>query len=319
MYIQLTFVLILTLIVLSIIKEVVFRQSTYYKMTGNGYFEIISDTGKYGEYLTYQKLKVYEVDGGKFLFNCYLPKGDGTTTEIDVLLIHSTGIFVIESKNYSGWIFGSEKSKTWTQTLRNGRGRASKEHFYNPIMQNNTHIKHLKKIVGVHVPVYSVIAFSQRCTLKDVTVESPDIKVINRQHIDTAVKYLGNQSIQALSKMDIERIYEMLYPYTQTTEYERLQHIENVNAIKNKSKVVPITVKKDTEKVTEAETVSESEMETTVSEQREEETTEGQNSKRICPRCSAELVLRTAKKGEHAGEQFYGCSRFPKCRYKESV
>lgn len=164
---------------------------------------------------------------------------------------------MIESKNYSGWIFGSEKTKTWTQTLRNGRGRARKEHFYNPIMQNNTHIKHLKKIVGMHVPVYSVIAFSERCTLKDVTVESADIKVINRQHIDTAVKYLGNQSIQALSKMDIERIYEMLYPYTQTTEYEKLQHIENVNAIKHESKVVPITSKKDTERVTEAETVSE--------------------------------------------------------------
>ena len=35
----------------------------------------------------------------------------------------------------------------------------------------------------------------------------------------------------------------------------------------------------------------------------------------VCPRCGAKLVLRTAKKGANAGEQFYGCSRFPKCRY----
>lgn len=319
MYIQLTLLFILTLIVLSIIREIIFRRSAYYKMTGNGYFEIISDAGKYGEYLTYQQLKTYEADGGKFLFNCYLPKGDGTTTEIDVILIHSTGIFVIESKNYSGWIFGSEKAKTWTQTLRNGRGRAKKEHFYNPIMQNNTHIKHLKKIVGMHVPVYSVIAFSERCVLKDVTVESADIKVVNRQHVGTAVKYLGNQSIQALSKMDVERIYEMLYPYTQTTEYEKLQHIMNVNTIKRDGKIVPITKQKDAEKVTEAETVSVPKTETSASDQKEEESTKKQDSKRICPRCSAELVLRTAKKGEHAREQFYGCSRFPKCRYKESV
>lgn len=319
MYIQLTLLFILTLIVLSIIREIIFRRSAYYKMTGNGYFEIISDAGKYGEYLTYQQLKTYEADGGKFLFNCYLPKGDGTTTEIDVILIHSTGIFVIESKNYSGWIFGSEKAKTWTQTLRNGRGRAKKEHFYNPIMQNNTHIKHLKKIVGMHVPVYSVIAFSERCVLKDVTVESADIKVVNRQHVGTAVKYLGNQSIQALSKMDVERIYEMLYPYTQTTEYEKLQHIMNVNTIKRDGKIVPITKQKDAEKVIEAETVSVPKTETSASDQKEEESTKKQDSKRICPRCSAELVLRTAKKGEHAREQFYGCSRFPKCRYKESV
>lgn len=319
MYIQLTLLFILTLIVLSIIREIIFRRSAYYKMTGNGYFEIISDAGKYGEYLTYQQLKTYEADGGKFLFNCYLPKGDGTTTEIDVILIHLTGIFVIESKNYSGWIFGSEKAKTWTQTLRNGRGRAKKEHFYNPIMQNNTHIKHLKKIVGMHVPVYSVIAFSERCVLKDVTVESADIKVVNRQHVGTAVKYLGNQSIQALSKMDVERIYEMLYPYTQTTEYEKLQHIMNVNTIKRDGKIVPITKQKDAEKVIEAETVSVPKTETSASDQKEEESTKKQDSKRICPRCSAELVLRTAKKGEHAREQFYGCSRFPKCRYKESV
>ncbi|MBD5518691.1 MAG: DNA-binding protein [Lachnospiraceae bacterium] len=244
----------------------------------------IFDAGKYGEYLTYKKLKEYESDGGKFLFNCYIPKEDGKTTEIDVLLIHSTGIFVIESKNYSGWIFGSENSKTWTQTLRRGNGKVRKEHFYNPIMQNNTHVKWLKEIVGTNIPIYSLIAFSERCTLKDITVESSDVVVINRQDISESVKHMGNRSIQALSKMDISRIQEMLYPYTQTTEYEKQQHIEN---IKNRKSV----------------------------ENTAQENATNQNSNQICPRCGAELVLRTAKKGEHSGEQFYGCSRFPKCRY----
>lgn len=311
MYIQLTFLFIMILVLYSVINVIIFRRSTYNKVTGNGFFETTRDRGKYGEYLTYQKLKAYEADGGKFLFNCYLPKNDGTTTEIDVILIHSTGIFVIESKNYSGWIFGSEKTKTWTQTLRNGRGRARKEYFYNPIMQNNTHVKCLKEIVGVNVPVYSVIAFSERCTLKSVTVESADIKVVNRQHISTAVKHLGNQSIQALSKMDIERIFEMLYPSTQTTEYEKLRHIANVNVIKHDGKRRTTTEKESVEKTTETEI--------TASNQKNKENSAAQSDKRICPRCNAELVLRTARKGEHAGEQFYGCSRFPKCRYKESV
>ena len=35
----------------------------------------------------------------------------------------------------------------------------------------------------------------------------------------------------------------------------------------------------------------------------------------VCPRCGGQLVLRTAKKGDNAGNQFYGCSSFPKCRY----
>ena len=40
---------------------------------------------------------------------------------------------------------------------------------------------------------------------------------------------------------------------------------------------------------------------------------------KTCPRCGAALVLRTAKKGENAGKQFYGCSAFPKCRYIQNV
>ena len=40
---------------------------------------------------------------------------------------------------------------------------------------------------------------------------------------------------------------------------------------------------------------------------------------KLCPRCGKLLILRTAKKGDHAGEQFYGCSGFPGCRYTEKV
>lgn len=291
MFINIFFVLILLLILILIFSAITFKHETYYKITGNNFFKTIFDAGKHGEYLTYKKLKEYETDGGKFLFNCYLPKEDGKTTEIDVLLIHSTGIFVIESKNYSGWIYGSESGKTWTQTLRSGNGKIRKEHFYNPIMQNSTHVKWLKEIVGTNIPIYSLIAFSERCTLKDIPVESPDVVVINRQHINESVKRMGNRSIQTLSKMDISRIQEMLYPYTQTTEYEKQQHIDNIKTARYKTKKKP------------------------AEENAAQENTANQSINPICPRCGADLVLRTAKKGEHSGEQFYGCSRFPKCRY----
>lgn len=340
---------LLILAVCFLLKNRSFKRETYYKITGNSYLNTISDLGKNGEYLTYKELKAYENDGGKFLFNCYLPKNDGTTTEIDVILIHSTGIFVIESKNYSGWIFGNEKSKTWTQTLRRGNGRIQKEHFYNPIMQNNTHVKWLKKKIGNNIPIYSVIAFSQRCSLKDITVESPDIKVINRPYIHAAVKQMGNNSIQALSKMDIERIHEMLYPYTQTTEYEKLKHIENINVsghtpkkgtadFAKNNKAAKFETKENTSENIAIEQIIKTESDIqkqTAPEQKKSDQTppkqstpeeilpeqgaSEQNTKRICARCGAELVLRVAKKGDYAGEQFYGCSRFPKCRYKENI
>jgi len=96
------------------------------------------NSGLYGEYLTYKKLA--RLDGNKrFLFYCYIPKDDGTTLDVDVILMHPSGIYVFESKNYSGWIFGTETQKMWAQTFPNGR----KEKFYNPIMQNSTHIKWL--------------------------------------------------------------------------------------------------------------------------------------------------------------------------------
>ena len=38
---------------------------------------------------------------------------------------------------------------------------------------------------------------------------------------------------------------------------------------------------------------------------------------KVCPKCSGELVERTAKRGPNAGKTFLGCSNFPKCRYTE--
>lgn len=67
--------------------------------------------GKYGETLTVRKLKKVKLLGrdGEILRNVYIPKDNGETSEIDVMFITQKGIFVFESKNYSGWIFGEEK------------------------------------------------------------------------------------------------------------------------------------------------------------------------------------------------------------------
>ncbi|MBD1389265.1 restriction endonuclease [Neiella sp. HB171785] len=41
------------------------------------------------------------------------------------------------------------------------------------------------------------------------------------------------------------------------------------------------------------------------------------DAKRICPKCNSTLVKRTAKRGANAGNEFFGCSAFPHCRYTE--
>ena len=54
----------------------------------------------------------------KLLFNCYIPNRSGAKTELDIIMISTKGIYVIENKNYSGWIFGDEQSKNWCETLK---------------------------------------------------------------------------------------------------------------------------------------------------------------------------------------------------------
>ena len=144
-----------------LVKNKQYKTTAYYKDTGIPLLSLINDKGRLGEYLTFKYLKIFEKQGAKFLFNVYVPKEDGETSEIDVLMLCSKGVFVFESKNYSGWIFGSEDKKNWCQTLPQGKGKSNKEYFYNPVMQNRSHIKHLKALLG-DVPVHSVIVFSER-------------------------------------------------------------------------------------------------------------------------------------------------------------
>ena len=212
-----------------------YKSGAYYQITKAPFISLWRDLGRYGEYLTYKRLKSFENDGAKFLFNVYIPKEDGKTTEIDVLMINKKGIFVFESKNYSGWIFGNEKQNNWYQTLPKGRGKSHKEHFYNPIMQNRSHIKHLKAYVGEQILMHSIIVFSERCTLKNVTVKSNDIYVIKRDQVSFVVSNVCKSITEdVLTENDITNFYNKLYPYTQISNAEKAQHIENIQNIQNK-------------------------------------------------------------------------------------
>ena len=168
-----------------------------------------------------------ESNGAKFLFNVYIPRGKTQTTEIDVLMICPKGIFVFESKNYSGWIFGNETQKYWCQSLKTRRGTI-KKHFYNPIIQNQSHIKHLKNLIGKELPMYSIIAFSERCTLKNEEIKSINTSVIKRYEVPFIVSHIYNNSNNYLSESDIAEIYNKLYPYTQLDEKNKFKHINNI-------------------------------------------------------------------------------------------
>ena len=286
------YLLFAIVIVVAVVKYYKYTKCTYYLITKNSPLQLYFDKGKLGEYMTYKRLQSAEQTGAKFLFNLYIPKGEDETTEIDVLMIHPKGMFVFESKNYSGWIFGSEHQRNWYQTLPQGKGKSHKEVFYNPIMQNRTHIKHLKALLGDEIPMHSIITFSERCTLKKVDVQSRDIQVINRNNVQGTVAAICAQFQSALlSESQIQELFNKLYPYTQVDADMKLQHIENIE-----KKIEPVT-----------------------SVEQEQPVQTESNLERKCPRCGGTLVLRTATKGANAGNQFYGCSNYPKCRFIQSM
>lgn len=208
-------------------QQKIYYESSYYKITHNSLFGVYSDSGKLGEYLIYKRLKNFEEDGCKFLFNLYIPKGINETTEIDVLMIARRGLIVFESKNYSGWIFGSEHSQKWTQTLPAGR-KSKKFHFFNPILQNKGHINNLKKLLDEDIPMYSIITFSERCTLKDVPQNTKELKIINRDLVMNAMKSIAYNSPVVIDESKINEIYDKLYPYTQVNENVKVQHIQDI-------------------------------------------------------------------------------------------
>lgn len=306
-----------------------YQKSAYYQITKVPYFSLSHDLGKLGEYLTYTHLKRFEKDGAKFLFNVYIPKWNGETTEIDVLMISKKGIFVLESKNYSGWIFGSENQKNWCQTLPAGKGKSHKEYFYNPIMQNQSHIRHLQAWIGKPVLTHSIIVFSKRCTLKNIEVTSAGIQVIKRNEIASVIsKIYKTTPDDQLSEAEISALYQKLYPYTQVNEKVKKQHIANIqNNLMNlshleKQKAAPVPKKEQKP----SQTIKKQGLKSNAAspspkklQKRTKQTTSQASQADKCPQCGGTLVLRTAGKGTKAGHPFWGCSNFPKCRYTRDM
>lgn len=272
--------------------------------------------GKYGEKLTERELKLVQLFGrkGKVLRNVYLPKDNGETSELDVIFITKKGIFVFESKNYSGWIFGDERNRKWTAMLPNKQ----KNQFYNPIMQNRTHLKWMSKYVGENVPLFSIIVFSERCELKKVTVESEDIKVIKRDRIYATVREIWNNNRDALSDEEIEELYNRLKELTNVDAAVKAAHIENIEKkYKHSPREKKCTEENETKLPYTEKDSLDIENEEAVSENSHSRQSAGEE--KICPRCGSKLVLRIAKRGNNAGNQFLGCSGFPKCRYIEGI
>ena len=328
------YILICLLLLLSpfIVGDICYRTTTYYKTTHNFYLKVLLDKGLYGEFLTYKNLRPFEKQGARFLFNCYIPRENGRTTEIDVVMIWHSGLYIFESKNYSGWIFGNQYRKVWTQCLPRGKGRsANKIRFFNPIMQNKLHIRCLKELLLYNCPeIHSIVVFSDRCTLKDVTTYDKDkeVCVIYRSQVKEMVESIDRETPEMTPDLLCDEIYSILSEYSNVSDDVKQAHIaaieQQLNGVTDDEMIVPETASKP-EPPSEQAYIDQivaahvQNMQLPTDEPSSQQNDALSKFIKKCPRCGSPLALRTARKGANAGNQFYGCSNFPKCRYTEKI
>lgn len=162
------------------------------------------------------------------IINDVLVKSNDRTIQIDHLVISVYGIFVIETKNYKGWITGSDNSEYWTKNMF-----GNKYKFYNPIRQNKAHISALSRQLGLSFNKFiPIIVFSNRADLKVNTAHN----VIYTTQIIRVIKAYSNIKF---SKNDIQKLSDKIFLLNIVSPKVRKQHIQEVkNTIATKQHLI---------------------------------------------------------------------------------
>lgn len=179
--------------------------------------------GSFGERQVSYKLNKLDPEKYILLNDLYIPKKDGSTAQIDHILISYKGLFVIETKNYKGWILGSENNQYWTQVIYK-----RKEKLYNPIWQNSMHINVLKDYLGEalgDIPVHSIIVFGNQATFKKAKV----IKI--RELLSVIKNEPGDNLVSSFKRHKINLLLSSVY--LQDKKERKLQSKKHVADIKS--------------------------------------------------------------------------------------
>lgn len=218
--------------------------------------------GVFGEFLVNRLLSKLPQSDYTLIKDVTLPTKDGTT-QVDHIVVSKFGIFVVETKNMKGWIFGSARQNQWTQKIYRHSSK-----FQNPLNQNYKHIKTLETLLDCSEEhLHSVIVFIGDSTFK---TDMPS----NVTYARGSIRYIMQFSEVVFSDKDyaqlIESINQIKLKRGLITDLKHRNHVKDVALSKATSN--------------------------------------------HCPRCGSEMVLRQTKQGENKGQQFWGCSTFPKCR-----
>ncbi len=187
--------------------------------------EEYSSKGKAGERIVYNTLlNKYNVPEEQIFRNVYIPKEGGGTSEIDIVIISKKGLFVIECKNYAGNIYGDGKRDKWIQYI----GK-KKSYFYNPFLQNRSHIKNLRKNLEKFgdIPIISLVSTIKRGKWKVKNLNQGEYLLGYNSHFNTIYESIPESELMAMHFNSIKLILQSLSRPDASIREAHIQQVQN--------------------------------------------------------------------------------------------
>ncbi|MGH8506691.1 MAG: nuclease-related domain-containing protein [Stenotrophobium sp.] len=150
---------------------------------------------------------------------------DGTTTQIDHILVSRFGIFVIETKDYRGWIFADAKDRYWTQILYRTKFR-----FQNPIHQNYKHVCAVRDLLEFLEPdvIRPIVVFVGDAEFKP---DAPDMVFTLSEFIAYVQRY--RTEVMSVNRVQfcVGRLEATRLAITEATDVEHVMELRRRHGI----------------------------------------------------------------------------------------
>ena len=275
-----------------------------------------AESGLYGEKQIAFELKNSGMDMF-IMHDLYLEK-NGLSAQIDFLVMTRKHTFIIECKNLYGNIEIDDKGNFIRHI---GQGKFyRKEGFVSPVSQNERHLNVIKEIrkeyktnfytQGVFEKFFPriyrsiVVLANPKTILNDKNAPNSIRKIVIRA--DQLVSYIKRiEEEDDLYKSSEKEMHELLDSFIKCSKPCKSDYAKKYEELLNGCK--------ENQEEKQEDPIHDS------SASSADKEVAGATTEKICPKCGKPLILRTAKKGDKTGNQFYGCSGFPKCRYIENV
>ena len=177
--------------------------STFYKLTGYSYLDMVANKKIRTMYKIVNDLD--QVKGShKVLVDVQVLVNDELQT-ISGLLLHESGIYVMNLKEKSGWINGREQDLEWKELLHQEKSRA----FANPIHETKRLIYALQdQLPEVDEQAFqSVVLFTNGCSFQKIEMVSEDVEVLK---VGELKKWGSSLQGKVLSETDIQTLFATL-------------------------------------------------------------------------------------------------------------